>query len=110
MSNSRRPNNPQLSREHASTSTPFIVAAVVLVCIGAIVGISLWLNHGSGGSSSSASAGATGSTSPTGSTTAPTSGGPSASVAGCTTPPSPPSSPQKFSQPPPKSLAEHTTR
>jgi peptidyl-prolyl cis-trans isomerase B (cyclophilin B) len=92
MSNTKRPRNPQLSKEPGSRATALIVSVVVLVCIGAVVAIAVLLR---GGNDDTAAAGGTTSAVDTG--------------LACTEPPPAPGQDQKYDNPPPKTLAGGAT-
>jgi peptidyl-prolyl cis-trans isomerase B (cyclophilin B) len=95
MSNTKRPRNPQLSKEPGSRATALIVSLVVLVCIGAVVAIAVLLNGGNDNTATAAAGSSATSAVDNGLT--------------CTQPPPAPGQTQKYDNPPPKTLAAGTT-
>jgi peptidyl-prolyl cis-trans isomerase B (cyclophilin B) len=94
VSNTRRPRNPQLGKDSAARAIPLIVAAIVLVCIGAVVAIAVLLK---GGGSDNSTAPSTTQTSA------------AASNLNCTPAPAAPGQGPQFKQPPNESLAGDAT-
>ncbi|MGI8888071.1 MAG: peptidylprolyl isomerase, partial [Nocardioidaceae bacterium] len=93
MSHTSRPSSSQSSQAHPSRSTPFFVALVVLLCIGAMVALALLLRGEDVGAATGSDGHAQSSGTP----------------GDCGDAPEPVAQPEQFEQPPDPAEAESTT-
>jgi peptidyl-prolyl cis-trans isomerase B (cyclophilin B) len=105
MSNKKRARNPQLSGQQQSKATPWIIAFVVLLCVGAVVSIVV-LNSGDGDDASASDPSASVSEDTGTPSTSSSSGD---SPLDCTDPPAAPTSPEQFDAAPDPATAQGKT-
>lgn len=109
MSNTKRPQNPQLA-EQPSKATPLIIGLVVLLCVGAIIAIAALVKGGDdGGTPAAAGDTSTQATSEAPSTDQPSTGGTSGAALDCSPAPEVPGPGPQSDAPPSADLSENTT-